>query len=143
MATGMGMGMGRAARGFTLVDVVITCVLVAVLAGVALPSYRAQLTKSRRVDAIAALTRLQAAQERWRSVQGLYSSDFNTLRVTPRSDEGLYALAIELSGPDGYRATATALAGESQAGDRDCLQLAVDVKSGFAQIGPNARCWNR
>jgi type IV pilus assembly protein PilE len=137
------MKIGRRSGGFTLVDVLITVAIVGVLAGVALPSYRAQMTKARRSDAVAALTRLQAAQERLRAGQGLYSADLGTLQVAARSAEGLYTLAVELTGPDSYRASATVLAGGAQAGDRDCPQLTLAVNSGFAQVEPNARCWNR
>jgi type IV pilus assembly protein PilE len=133
----------RRERGFTLVEAAITCAVVGVLAGIALPSYQAQLMHSRRADAVGALMRLQQAQERMRMHHGLYSTDFHALQVAPRSTEGLYALAVEVTGPDSYRATATPVAGLAQAGDRECPQLALDVNSGFAQTGPSARCWNR
>lgn len=133
----------RAGRGFTLVDVLVTCTLAGIVAALALPSYRASLTKSRRIDAVAALTRLQAAQERFRANNGWYSGDIAALQLAPRSGEGLYALALELESPDAYRATATPLAGGTQARDAECAQIDVEVKSGFAQLGPTARCWNR
>jgi len=129
--------------GFTLVEVACVCAVVGVLASVALPSYQASLQHARRSDAVAALTRLQAAQERMRAHHGLYSSDFGALQVAAVSSEQLYGLAIELTGPDSYRASATALAGGAQAGDHACAQLQIDVKSGFVETGPSPRCWNR
>jgi type IV pilus assembly protein PilE len=131
----------RRARGFTLVDTLIACAVTGVLATVALPSYRGQLVKSRRADAVAALTRVQAAQERLRADQGLYSDRFETLRTGQRSEQGWYALAVELDGADGYRATATAV--DAQADDTECPRLALVVANGFATIAPTARCWNR
>ena len=133
----------RRAAGFTLVEVASVCAVVGVLAGLALPSYQAQLQRARRSDAVAALTRLQAAQERMRSHHGLYSSDFAALQLAAVSSEQLYGLAIEVTGPESYRASATALAGGAQAGDRECAQLQIDVKSGFVETGPSQRCWNR
>lgn len=133
----------RLARGFTLVEVLTVCTLAGVLAVLAVPSWQAQLTKSRRGDAVVALTRVQAAQERFRAHHGLYSADFNALQAAPRSAEGLYALAVELTGPDSYRATATPLPGGAQRDDRECPQLGLEVKSGFAQLAPSSRCWNR
>jgi type IV pilus assembly protein PilE len=130
-------------RGFTLVEVMTTCALVGVLAGIAVPSYQGQLVKSRRIDAVAALARLQAAQERFRSANGFYSNALQPLGLSQRSAEGLYELAIETRAPEQYRATASAAAGGSQAADADCAQLVLDVTSGFAQSGPSARCWNR
>jgi type IV pilus assembly protein PilE len=137
------MAAHRHERGFTLVDLLTTGAVVGVLAAVALPSYQAQVLRARRADAVAALTLLQAAQERRRAQFGLYSDDFAALKVASASTEALYTLSVQLTGPDSYRATATPLAGTPQAGDRDCPQLALQVQSGFAQIGPSARCWNR
>jgi type IV pilus assembly protein PilE len=130
-------------RGFTLVEVLTTCALVGVVAGIAMPSYQGQLVKSRRADAVSALTRVQAAQERFRSANGFYSNALQPLGLPARSAEGLYELAIETHAPEQYRATASAVAHGPQAGDGDCTQLVLDVTSGFAQSGPNARCWNR
>jgi type IV pilus assembly protein PilE len=137
------MAARRGERGFTLVELLIACAVAAVLAAVAVPTYQAQLMHSRRADAAAALMQLQQAQERMRLHHGLYSADFSALRVAPRSSEGLYTLAVEITGPQSYRATATPVAGRAQAGDHECPQLALDVDSGFAQTGPKARCWNR
>ena len=131
----------RRSRGFTLVDTLVACAVTGVLATVALPSYREQVVKSRRADAVAALTRVQAAEERLRADHGLYTDRFETLRVGQRSEQGWYALAVELDGPDGYRVTATAV--DAQAGDAECPRLALAVANGFATIAPSARCWNR
>jgi type IV pilus assembly protein PilE len=131
------------ARGFTLTEVLVTTAIVAIFAAVAWPLYQGQLARARRTDAVAALTGLQAAQERLRSIHGYYSSDFTALRLPPTSGAGLYALAIELGAPDSYRATATALAGGAQQRDSACPQLVLQVRSGFAEVGPSAGCWNR
>jgi type IV pilus assembly protein PilE len=137
------MAARRHQPGFTLIEVMIVCAVVGVLASVAIPGYQAHLMHSRRADAASALMRLQQAQERFRMHHGLYTADFRALQVAPSSGEGLYALAVEVTGPDSYRATATPVAGRAQAGDRECAPLALDVKLGFAQPGPSARCWNR
>jgi len=52
----------RRAGGFTLVEVTIAATVAAVLASIALPSYRSQQLRAGRGYAGAALTRLQAAQ---------------------------------------------------------------------------------
>ncbi len=137
------MSARRAARGFTLVDLLACCAVTGVLAALAWPSYNSQLQKARRADAVGALTRLQAAQEQLRATQGLYASDLRTLGLAGTSAQGLYTLAVDLTGPDSYRASATALAGSSQAGDHDCPQLALAVNRGFAELWPSARCWGR
>lgn len=130
-------------HGFTLVEVLVTCAVVGVIAGVALPGYQQQLQQARRSDAVAALTRLQAAQERLQAGHGIYSADFSALQIAPRSGEGLYDLRVELTGADGYRASAVARADAAQAADAACATLTLEVRRGFASIGPSARCWNR
>jgi len=130
-------------RGFTLVEVLATCALVGIVAGIAVPSYRDQQTRGRRADAVAALSQLQAAEERYRANNGLYSADFGALQVAATSPEGWYALRITLDGGDHYHASANAVAGKAQAGDAACPQLVLDVAVGFAEIGPDRRCWNR
>jgi len=133
----------RAHLGFTLVEVLVTCALVGVVAGIAVPTYRDRLIKGRRADAVAALSQLQAAEERQRANNGAYSADFAALGVGGRSSEGWYAVAITLDGPDRYRATASALADGAQRVDSGCPQLVLDVAAGFAELGPALECWNR
>lgn len=130
--------------GFTLVELCIAAGVVAVLAAVALPSYRGHLLHAGRVDAVAALTRLQAAQEQHRSAHGLYAAQLGVLRgVGTVSPEGRYTVSMALNGPDGYRATATARAGGPQADDHECSELTLVVVQGFSTPGPSARCWRR
>ncbi len=131
-----------AARGFTLVECAIACAVVGVLAAVALPSYQSQLRRAARADAVQALARLQAAQEAYRGHHGLYSAELSALRgVAPVTEGGHYALALEVTGPETYRAVARAQG--DQARDTACAALTLDVRSGFATVGPSASCWNR
>jgi type IV pilus assembly protein PilE len=49
--------------GFTLIELMITVAIVAILAAVAYPSFMEQVRKSRRSDAITALNAVAQAQE--------------------------------------------------------------------------------
>ena len=136
--------LSRRSGGFTLVEVTIATAVAAVLASIALPSYRGQQMRAGRVDAVAALTRLQAAQEQYRGLHGLYAGQLGPLRgVGPTSPQGRYGVALARVGAEGYRATATALAGGPQAADSECAELTLEVVRGFARTGPSARCWQR
>lgn len=130
------------AHGFTLVELAVVCAVVGLLATVAWPSWLQHLQRARRTDAVAALTRLQAAQERLRSNAGVYSADLATLQTAAISPEGLYTVAVVLEGPDGYRATATPRADRAQANDMDCTPLVLQVRAGFAEQGPTPACWH-
>jgi type IV pilus assembly protein PilE len=128
--------------GFTLVECGVACAVVAVLASLALPALQGRQLRAARFDAVAALTRVQAAQEQHRSHHGLYATELGALRgVAPRSDQGRYTVAIEPLGAEAYRATATATGAQAQ--DHDCAVIALEVRSGFPTHGPSAACWNR
>jgi type IV pilus assembly protein PilE len=131
--------------GFTLVEICVVLALTGVLAASAWPPMKAQLQRSQRADAVAALTRLQLAQESHRAHHGLYASQLVALAgaSASRSREGLYAIELAADGPDGYRASATARAGTLVADDSACAVMSVRVHEGQAEIAPSARCWNR
>jgi type IV pilus assembly protein PilE len=139
------LGGGRAGHGqpgFTLIECVVVCAVVAVMAAVALPMMRLPALRTARLDAVQALMRLQAAQEQHRALHGLYAADLQPLRgVAERSPQGLYRLSLAGTGPDAYRASAVAQG--AQARDTACATLTLDVRLGFAQEGPSPACWNR
>lgn len=63
----------RSGSGFTLIELLVVIAIVAILAAIAYPSYRTQVTKTRRADAQAVL--MQAAQfmERTYTENGTYA----------------------------------------------------------------------
>lgn len=133
--------MSAVRRGYTLVEIVVVLALAALLAGSALPGWRAHLQRAARADAVEALTRLQAAQERFRAAHGLYADRLAVLALGERSTQGRYRIALAPAGPEAYRASASAQG--AQAGDRECAVLTLDVDAGFTRCGPSARCWGR
>lgn len=134
----------RRGEGFTLVEMLVVMTVAALLAGVALPSFAEHWRQARRSDAVAALTRLQVAQEQYRAAHGVYAPQLSALRgVSGASDQGWYRLTLELAQPQQYRAVAEAVAEGSQAGDGLCARLVLQVTDGLADAGPEPRCWNR
>lgn len=63
----------RKSRGFTLVELMITLAIVALLASIAYPSYRAYILKSKRAEARTALVDLLQQQERFMTQRNTYS----------------------------------------------------------------------
>ena len=142
----------RRPRGFTLIELMIVVVIVSLLAAVAYPSFMSQIRKSRRSDAIAEMSLLQQAQERWRANNPAYT----TLSAT--SQGGYYALASAAGGVAASTYTVTATAQSSQTSDAGCQVLRIQVANGntnylagaadgsLANITADAaakRCWNR
>jgi type IV pilus assembly protein PilE len=133
------------ADGFSLVELCVVLAIAGVLATVAWPAFESQLQRGRRADAVAALLRLQLAQEHYRSRHGLYASQLGVLvgAAGSRSSQGWYDIALLGAGGDGYEARASARADSPAARDSGCAVLSLQVRDGIAELAPSPRCWNR
>ena len=59
-------------RGFTMIEMMVTLIILAVLAAIALPSYQESVLKARRTEARAALMKTMQQQERYYSLHTTY-----------------------------------------------------------------------
>jgi type IV pilus assembly protein PilE len=118
--------------GFTLIELMITVAIIAILAAIVVPSYNAQVRKTRRADAVNSL--LQSAQEleRCRSDTNAYNDGTCTdFSAGVNSDQGFYT--ITSANADGGQQTASAYtlvakpaAGSPQNDDSLCAQFTLD-----------------
>ena len=141
----------RSAYGFTLIELMVVVAIVGILASVAYPSFMSQVQKSRRSDAVVALSAIQQAQERWRANNPTYASTIAALGITSPTSGTYYTLVITGT-PTGatYIAMATAVSGKSQANDTACSTLTVRMGSksddtltpGNSNFYP-AECWSK
>lgn len=131
--------------GFTLVEVAVVLAVSTLLVTLTVPSALGALTKSRRSDAVNALTRVQLTQEQFRAQHGIYSANPRALigAPLPRSDGGHYDITLQQVQAERYQAWAVARADSPQARDVECQQITVTVNDGSAEFGPSLRCWNR
>lgn len=143
-------------NGFTLIEIMIVVAVIAILAGIAIPSYEGHVRKSKRSDAKTALLALQNAQEKFRGSCRFYAGDIDnanpdfcgassalsTIEFNPASPEGYYTLSISGGSATAYTATATANAGTSQAADGGCtsITLTVNPANPTGLRGPDG-CW--
>jgi len=67
---------GAPAPGFTLMETMVTLVIIAILARIAMPIYINQVMESRRVDAKNALLDLASREEKYYATNNSYSSNF-------------------------------------------------------------------
>lgn len=126
----------KESRGFTLVELLIALVIIAVLAAVALPSYREYTMKSRRSSAIAALTAVAQAQERWRSNRASYSNSLSSLGfASSTTSDGNYELTLSGLGEpaqyvSGFQVKAQAKNSGNQANDVRCSVMVMRMEGG-------------
>jgi type IV pilus assembly protein PilE len=129
----------RPRRGFTLLELMVTLAVAAILAMVAWPSFQGAMQKGRRADGMAALSTLMQAQERYRSSHASYQSDLTALPGAGTvSGEGLSSpdgqylvtLVADSVSASGYTARATAASGSQQYADQRCRVLQVRLAGG-------------
>jgi len=111
---------GSLNRGFTLIELMIAVAVVAIVAMIAIPSYTAQMVKSRRSSAEAVLLDIAQRQQQYLLDVRSYAPDVATLKTTtPVNVYTYYTIAIAAAAgpPPTFTATATPIAGTAQAGD--------------------------
>jgi type IV pilus assembly protein PilE len=129
----------NAQRGVTLLELMVVAVIIAILAAIAIPSYRQQVLRSNRSDAKTAL--LQTAQ----NLERCYTrtSTFVGCVVLPvAAPQGLYAVTGEIE-PTTYLLTATPQAG--QANDTACANFTLTEANvrGVSGTAAADECWSR
>ncbi len=122
--------------GFTLIELMIGVVVIALLGAIAYPLYTAQVQKSRRVEAQASLLELATRQTQWRSRHLAYASLSDLLLMPPAMadpDDSHYAYSVSADAT-GFEITAAPRGAQV---DDSCgtLRLAQDLG------GEPAACW--
>lgn len=124
----------RCANGFTIIELSVGLVIAGILASVAIPNYIEYAKRGRRADAVAALTQIQLAQERWRANNASYTSNLSALGASTSSPAGHYTLAIVAANAAGFQATATATS-SVQVQDTHCSTLRITLAGGNLSYG--------
>jgi len=107
----LGIRRMKVSKGLTLIELLIVMVVVAVLAGIAVPMYTNYMIRARRADAKTALEQLRAAQEMRRAERGSYLADLAALRTTwggPAATVGDYNITMVVPTGTTFSGTATA-----------------------------------
>lgn len=143
-------------NGFTLIELMITIVIVGILAAVAYPAFTSHVQRSRRADATALLSAVTQAQERYRTNRVEYASTLTALDLTASSITNHYTVTLTGVGSPasfaaGYVATATVASTSPQVRDSKCASLGVQLdgstltyfSTDSAGNDSSAACWPR
>ena len=124
--------------GFTLVELMVILVVISILTGIAIPSYRGYMMRTNRVDATSALLRIAASQEKFylQANPAQYAVTPAELADPPPAglgvgvtERGFYTLAVAANANGagvGYMAIAIIDPGENQAADVDCALFMIN-----------------
>jgi type IV pilus assembly protein PilE len=156
--------------GFTLVELMLVMLGIAVLAAVAVPAGQRQIRKSRRAEAVTFMSQVQQAQERYRANRTTYADRFIVVSggltgvgastdanatTSYTTSGGYYVLGLSGVGASGYTVFATGQGGQDTDSSCGYMQMTLaggnitynsGVNSGTlngATSAANTRCWNR
>lgn len=138
----MNMGFKRSTAGFTLIEVLVVSILVAVIAAIALPVYQQQMREARRTEARRMLLDVMNREHRFFADNSVYTTSITTsLNFSPaESENGHYALTATLIAATGHM-TLTATPQGAQAVDTDCATLTLSTTGAKGSTGGGSKCW--
>lgn len=144
-------------RGVTLIELLVVGAVIALLAAIALPSYRDHILRANRTEARSALLALATAQEKFHLLCHRYAAELDpgkpsdcdalSLEFPPASERAYYTIGITSADAGGW--TAEALPdGPPQSRDTACqrLELAGTGRKrawDAAKRENVAACWGR
>jgi type IV pilus assembly protein PilE len=125
--------------GMTLIELMVVTAIIAVLAGIAYPSYRQQVVRSNRSEAKAQL--MQTAQEFERCYTRQHTFDGCNV-ADHASESGRYFIDVT---PQDQTFIILAVPGGAQANDTKCGTLSIDHRGQKQRSGTGelAECWQR
>jgi len=128
-------------KGFTLIELMIVVVVVAILASIAYPAYQDTIRKTRRADAKSALMDAVSRMERHYTQFGRYSGTLANSGIIATSPEGYYQIAPVGTTAQTFSLSATPQG--NQAADQ-CGTLSIDeaqTKTNSAGLAGNICGW--
>ncbi|MHB1666808.1 MAG: type IV pilin protein [Thiomonas sp.] len=136
-------------RGFTLIELMIVVVVIAILSAIALPAYQDSVRKSRRTAAKTAVLDLASREERFYTTNNAYSATAADLgysalpAAVPDAATNYFQLSVTVdntTSPPSFTATATAQGDQQNDGCGNFSVNALGVKTVSGAL-PVSTCW--
>ena len=143
------VGRPRHSRGFTLIEVMIVVLVIAVLAAIAYPNYENAVLKSKRGQVKGDLVELAQRYERWHTMNNTYAGFWASLpaaqKVSPRDASGA-AVTYNIGSVEAANTfTLTATPQNRQIRDTRCGTLTLNQAGAKTKApsasGTLAECW--
>jgi type IV pilus assembly protein PilE len=136
-------------KGFTLLELMIAVVVVAILAAIAVPNYQSYMIKTRRAAAAACLLELSQFMERFYTVNLRYDKDSNGTGVALPNTQcrtdlaGYYTFISENLAARTYILSAAPHGAQLDNDPSKCGNLTIDQagKKGAAEGADVGMCW--
>jgi type IV pilus assembly protein PilE len=132
-------------RGFSLIELVIVLLIIAILAAIAIPSYRKYVVRANRVDAQRALMDLAARQERVFYSKNAYASNLSDLGANSSVAGTNYTIAPPSASSTAFSISATAV-GTQKTSDKQCQSMSITNTGVQGSTGTTANdpaCWSK
>lgn len=135
------------ARGFTLIELMITVAVIAILAAIAVPSYFNYTLRSNRSAAESVMQEIASAQERYMVDSRQFADSLSTLGYTvPNTVASSYSVAMvataaSVSGGTPPRYTITATPKGTQVRDTGCATLTLNGDGSKVASTGATNCW--
>lgn len=128
-------------QGFTLIELMITVVIVGVIAAIAYPLYTDYVLSSRRAVAHKALTELSSRMQRhWQNrIPRSYPSTVASVGMSTNTEGNHYTLSIASASTTSFTVQATAVGSSPQINDTGCTTMTLSATGAKSP----ANCWKK
>jgi type IV pilus assembly protein PilE len=138
-------GYRTVARGFTLIEVMITVVIIAILAAIALPAYSDYVKRGRLTDAVGKLADMRVKMEQLFQDKRSYAAGCTDGTVAPKpADTTYFAFTCPTLSATQYQIVATGqatMAGFAYTLDQDGTRRTTGLPTGWSGASATSTCW--
>lgn len=137
--------MTRKQVGFSLIEILVTMLVVAILIALLTPAYRSYILKGNRSDAIRSLQNAQILEEKYRVNNTSYGTlaQIGLSTAASNSIGGLYTITIPINTASAYTLSAAPVS--TQIADTNCTDFTITYANGTTTLSsaPNSDCWSQ